>query len=46
MSVRMALMILAIICFALAAAGITMPRSLNLMATGLGLWALATIINV
>jgi hypothetical protein len=42
-SLRVVLMILAIVCFVLAALGISTPRG-NLMAAGLALWALATLI--
>jgi hypothetical protein len=53
-TVKLVLMILAIVCFALAAYDAKLPGSsvplgthdMRLLAGGLGLWALATIINV
>lgn len=42
-SARVILMILAIICLVLAAMGISSPR-INLLAAGLALWALATLL--
>lgn len=44
-TLKLVLMIIAIICFFLAAAGVTPPRGGNLIAGGLCLWALATIIT-
>lgn len=41
---RLVLMILAIICLFLAALGISTPRG-NIMAAGLTLWALSTLIG-
>lgn len=40
-TLRLILMIIAIVCFAVAAANV--PARVNLMAVGLALWALATI---
>ena len=40
-TLRLILMILAIVCFAIAAAAL--PTRVNLMALGLALWALATV---
>jgi hypothetical protein len=42
-TVRIVLIVLAIICFALAAAGV--PSKVNLTALGLALWALGTIVS-
>ena len=42
-SARVILMILAIVCLVLAALGVSTPR-VNLMAAGLALWALATLV--
>jgi len=42
-TVRLVLIILAIVCFALAAAGV--PSRVNLTALGLALWALGTIVS-
>jgi hypothetical protein len=44
-TIRLLLMILAIICLLLAAIGVATPR-LNLMAAGLCLWAIASIVSV
>jgi hypothetical protein len=44
-TVRLLLMILAVICLALAAIGVVPPRGGNLMALGLTLWALAIIVG-
>lgn len=41
-AVHLVVMILAIVCFALAAYGVQTPRG-NLVAAGLALWALATM---
>lgn len=41
--IRLALMIVAIVCLILAALGVATPRG-NLMAAGLAVWALATIL--
>jgi hypothetical protein len=41
-SVRLVLAILALVCFALSAAGI--PSKLNLVAAGLFLWLLSTVV--
>jgi hypothetical protein len=43
-TIKLLLMILAIICLFLAAIGVQAPRC-NLMAAGLTLWALATIVT-
>lgn len=43
-SVRLILMVLAIVCLFMAAIGVQTPRG-NLLAGGLCLWALATIIS-
>lgn len=43
-SVRLILMILAVVCLFMAAVGVQTPRG-NLLAGGLCLWALATIIT-
>jgi hypothetical protein len=40
---RLVLMILAIVCFVLAAIGVSTPRG-NLTAAGLACWALATLL--
>lgn len=40
-TLRLILLIIAIVCFAVAAAGV--PSRINLMALGLALWALATV---
>lgn len=45
MSLRLLLMILAIVCFLFAAVGVTPPRGGNLIAAGLALWALATLVS-
>jgi hypothetical protein len=44
-SLRLILMILAIVSLAMAAAGVQTTRA-NLLALGLALWALATIVTV
>jgi len=44
-TVKLLLMVLAIVCFFLAALNVQTPRG-NLMAGGLFLWALATIVSV
>lgn len=41
-TLRLILLIIAIVCFAVAAAGV--PSRINLMALGLALWALATVV--
>jgi hypothetical protein len=41
---RLILMILAIVCFFLAAVGTTVPCNGSLLGAGLGLWALAVLI--
>jgi hypothetical protein len=41
---RVILIILAIVCFAMSALGVSTPRG-NLVAAGLALWALATLIT-
>ena len=43
--VRLILMMLAILCFLLAAIGVVTPRGSNLTAAGLALWALAATIG-
>lgn len=43
-TLHLVLIILAIVCFALAAAGVSTPRG-NLVAAGLALWALATVVS-
>lgn len=43
-TLRLILMILAVVSFAMAAAGVT--TRVNLVALGLALWALATIVTV
>lgn len=45
-TLRLILMILALVCFFLSAVGVSAPRGGNLIAGGLGLWALATMITV
>ena len=45
MTVRMILMILAVIVFILSAANVN-SRGINLLALGLALWALATLVTV
>lgn len=40
---RLILIIIAIVCFGIAAAGV--PSRVNLMALGLALWAMATVIS-
>jgi hypothetical protein len=44
-TIKLVLMLLAVIVLFLAAAGVAAPR-INLLALGLALWALATIITV
>ena len=44
-SARLLLMIVAILCFLLAAIGVVTPRGSNLTAAGLALWALAATIG-
>jgi hypothetical protein len=44
-TVKLLLMILAILCLAMAAIGVQAPRG-NLTAAGLCLWALATVVSV
>lgn len=43
-NLRLVLMVLAIVCLFLAAAGVNTPRG-NLMAAGLTLWALAVLLT-
>jgi hypothetical protein len=43
-SVRVVLMILALGCFMIAAAGVIWPRGVNFVAMGLFLWALSTLL--
>lgn len=45
-TLQVLLMVLAIICFFLAAAGVQLPRGGNVLAAGLMLWAIATTIKV
>jgi hypothetical protein len=44
-TVHLLLMILALVCFLIAAAGVIWPRGVNFVAMGLFLWALATMVG-
>lgn len=44
MTIRLILMLLAVACFALAAAGV--QSRVNLIGAGLALWALSTVVTV
>jgi hypothetical protein len=44
-TVHLLLIILALVCFLIAAAGVIWPRGVNFVAMGLFLWALSTLLT-